>query len=81
MGGEMHQAAAVPQGSPQECYPAQRPAAGTAQAKRAELAQKTRHNVHTCMRSQKPPQTCLCSSSMLLLQPLLFAMAALAFID
>lgn len=45
---EVHQAAALPQGSPQECNPAQGAAAGATQARRAGLAVKGTHTVHTC---------------------------------
>lgn len=43
----MQQAAALPRGSPQECNPAQRTAAGAAWARRAGLAPKCTHTVHT----------------------------------
>lgn len=43
----MHQAAALPQGSPQECNPVQGTAAGATQARRAGLALKDTHSVHT----------------------------------
>lgn len=43
----MHQAAALPQGSPQECNPVQRTAAGATQARRAGLAPEGTHTVHT----------------------------------
>lgn len=42
----MHQAAALPQGSPQECNPAQGTAAGAAQARRAGLTPEGTHTVH-----------------------------------
>lgn len=47
----MHQAAALPQGSPQECNPGQGTAAGTTQARRAGLASEGTHTVHICAHS------------------------------
>lgn len=50
--GGVHQAAALPQGSPQECNPVQGTAAGAKQARRAGLALKGTRNVHTRARSK-----------------------------
>lgn len=44
--GEVHQAAALPQGSPQECNPAPGTAAGASQAKRASMAPEGTHTLY-----------------------------------
>lgn len=53
----MHQAAALPQGSPQECNPVQGTAAGATQARRAGLALKDTHSVHTGAQSNTQKYT------------------------
>lgn len=47
----MHQAAAMPPGSPQECNPARGTAAGATQARRAGLAPEATHAVHAHART------------------------------
>lgn len=75
----MHQAAALPQGSPQECNPVQRTAAGATQARRAGLAPQGTHTVHTLLNTDTHISLFLCMSHSLPYTLLLSVMSGLGF--